>query len=101
MTVEVALLVSIVSVCFSAFFGLKSNRRADTSEIEQRIAENTKLNMKLDEIARSVNELKDEMRLQKAAVQELAERMARVEASAKQAHHRMDRLEGKECRHDE
>lgn len=101
MTIEVTILISMVSVCFSIYFGLKNNRRSDTKDMESRIAENTKMNMKLDEMLRSMNELKDEMRSQKQAMQSVVERLARVEASAKQAHLRMDRYEGKEYRHDE
>ena len=33
MTVEIALVISIVSVAFSVFFGLKNYRRADTKEM--------------------------------------------------------------------
>ncbi len=96
MTIEVALLVSVISVCFSVYFGLKNNKRSDTAEIETRIADNTRVNIKLDEIAKNISEIKEEIRLQKKEVQCLAERMARVEASAKQAHRRLDRLEEKE-----
>lgn len=101
MTIELALLVSVVSVCFSVYFGLKNNKRSDTQELQTRIAENTRLNVKLDEIARNIVEIKEDIRLQKKEVQSLAERMARVEASTKQAHHRIDRIEEKESRHDE
>lgn len=90
MTVEVALLVSIVSVCFSIFFGLKSSKHTDIKEIENRVAENTWVNVKLDEISRNTSEIKEEIRLQKKEVQSLAERMAGVEASSKQAHKRID-----------
>ena len=56
MTIEVALLVSVVSVSFAIFFGLKSNKRADIKDIEERVKENTRINMKLDE---SINIGKD------------------------------------------
>ena len=50
MTVELALIVSIVSVAFSIFFGLKNNKRTDTKDIEERVKENTRINLKLDDI---------------------------------------------------
>lgn len=96
MNIEVALLISVVSVCFSVYFGLKNNKRSDAEEISSRIAENIRLNVKLDEIARNIVEIKEDIRLQKKEVQGLAERMARVEESAKQAHHRLDRIEERE-----
>lgn len=100
MTIEVALLVSIISVSFSVFFGLKSAKRTDAKAVEEKTAENIRLNMKLDEIGRNVAEIKDELRLQKQAMQDVIERVAKVEASARQAHHRLDRMEGKEYRND-
>ena len=38
MTIEVALLVSVVSVAFSIFFGIKNSKKSDSEEIAQRIA---------------------------------------------------------------
>ena len=46
MTIEIALLISIVSVAFSIFFGIKNSRRADTKDIEERVKENTRINVK-------------------------------------------------------
>ena len=43
MSIEIALLISIVSVCFSVFFGLKNNKRSDTKDIEERVKEAMKL----------------------------------------------------------
>ena len=35
MTIEVALLISFVSVAFSVYFGLKNSKRTDTKDIEE------------------------------------------------------------------
>ena len=43
MTIEIALLISIVSVAFSIFFGIKNSKRTDTKDIEERVKENTKI----------------------------------------------------------
>ena len=50
MTIEIALLISIVSVAFSIFFGLKNSRKSDEKDIADRIARDTRTDMKLDEI---------------------------------------------------
>lgn len=100
MTIEVTILMSIVSVAFAIFFGLKSNRRSDVKEIEERAANNAKVNMKLDIISNNVTDIKSDMSATRGDVRNLAERMAAVEQSAKSAHHRIDGIEGKETRTD-
>ena len=52
MTIEVstAIIISVLSLGFSVFMGLKSNKRTDTKDIEDRVKENTRINMKLDAI---------------------------------------------------
>ena len=50
MNIEIALLISVISVCFSVYFGLKNNKRTDTKDIEERVKDNTRINVKLDDI---------------------------------------------------
>ena len=45
MTVELSILVSIVSVAFAIFFGIKSYRRNDNKDIAERVARETKLDI--------------------------------------------------------
>lgn len=93
--------ISMLGTLVAMYFSMKNGKRTDIKDVEARAAENAKLNVKLDEIARNISEIKEEIRLQKQEVQMLVERMAKVEASAKQAHLRMDRFERKETREDE
>ena len=90
MTIEVALLISLVSVGFAIYFGVKSSRRADTSEVEQKAIESATINVKLDTIAGDVRDIKYDMTAVKKDVQGLTERMIVVEQSTKSAHHRID-----------
>ena len=55
----ISIMISIVSVSFAVFFGLKNNRRSDEKEIAERIARDTKTDMKLDAIAKDVKEVKE------------------------------------------
>lgn len=100
MTIEVALLLSVVSVSFSIFFGLKNNKRSDTKDIEDRVRENTKINMKLDNIASNTSDIKSEVSEIKKEMSGHEARIIKVEDSAKSAHHRIDeiveRLNGRE-----
>lgn len=96
MTIELTILISIISVAFAIYFGLKSNRRSDVKEIEERAANNAKVNMKLDTISTTVNDIKYDISATKKEVRELTERVVQIEQSAKSAHHRIDRIEGNE-----
>jgi peptidoglycan hydrolase CwlO-like protein len=95
MTIEVSLLVGIVSVAFAVYFGLKSNRRNDVKDIEDRAANNAKVNMKLDNISQNVNDIKYDISATKKEVRDLTERVVTVEQSTKSAHHRLDDFLGK------
>lgn len=92
MTIEVALLVSVVSVSFAIFFGLKSNKRADIKDIEERVKENTRINMKLDESINIGKDTKNEISLMREETRSLNDRVTKGEESIKQAHHRIDEL---------
>lgn len=90
MKVEIALLISIVSVVFSAYFGLRNTKRADTSDVEKRAVETATINVKLDSINSSVNDIKYDITSVKKEVKDLANRMIVVEQSTKSMHHRLD-----------
>ena len=94
MTIEVALLVSVVSVAFSIFFGIKNNKKSDSEEIAQRIARDTRVDMKLDEISKDVKEVKDTVRSIQNDVKDHEGRITKLEASYKAEHKRLDELFG-------
>lgn len=92
MTVEItlAVILSIASLVVSIVRGVKTDHRTDTKELQERVAETTRLDVKLDAISKDIADLKDEIRLQRKEFQNLTERVAKVEASASQAHKRLD-----------
>lgn len=96
MKIEVALLISVISVCFSIYFGLRNNKRSDVKEIEQRVKERTETNMKLDQISRNVSDIKESISDTNKDLQELKEKIALVEQKTNKAHVRLDVIEGKE-----
>jgi len=95
MSIEISLLLTGVSVAFAIFFGLKSNRRNDVKDIEERAANNAKVNMKLDTISVAVNDIKYDITATRNEVKDLRERVVSVEQSTKSAHHRLDDFFGK------
>lgn len=90
MTIEITILISVVSVAFAIYFGLKSNRRNDTKDIEERVARETKVDIKLTEIAGDVKDIKYDITATKDKVNEIDRRLIKVEESSKSAHHRLD-----------
>lgn len=90
MTIEIALLISIVSVAFSIFFGLKNNKKSDAKDIEDRVARDTKTDMKLDEISKDVKEVKETVRTIQNDVKDHEGRIAKLEASSTRLHERID-----------
>ena len=95
MSIEISLLLTGISVAFAIFFGLKSNRRNDVKDIEERAANNAKVNMKLDTISVAVNDIKYDITATRNEVKDLRERVVSVEQSTKSAHHRLDDFFGK------
>lgn len=93
-TITIPVAISAVSLFASVFFSNKSNRRADTKDIEERVAHNTKIDMKLDEINRNVIDVKYDLSALKKDVQAHSERLAKLEGSVKTAHERIDSITG-------
>lgn len=93
MQVEIAYLISIVSLVFSVFFGLKSSKHTDTKDIEERVKDNTRINMKLDAIAGTTQEIKSEISTMREEINKHNDKIIKLEQSLKSAHHRLDNLE--------
>ena len=96
MTIEVTILVSVISVASAIYFGLKSNRRNDIKDIQEKAERDTRINIKLDDISGDVKDVKYDISSVKKKVDDIDRRLIIVEQSTKSAHHRIDRIEGKE-----
>lgn len=98
----IAILISIVSVVFSIFFCMKNNKRTDTKDIEERVKQNTKINMKLDNINSTTQDIKSQLSSVRSDIQKHNDKLIVLDQSCKQAHKRIDEiasrlnLEGKE-----
>lgn len=82
-----------ISVSAMIYFNSKNSRHTDEEEIRERIEEQTRVNLKLDEINRNTTDIKYDVSAVKKDVQKHAEKIVEIEASAKQAHHRLDSIE--------
>lgn len=95
MTIELstAIIISVLSLGFSVYIGLKNSKRTDTKDIEERVKENTRINMKLDTILDTINEMKSERSEMKKELAVHEQKLAKVESSTASAHHRLDGIE--------
>lgn len=95
MTIEIstAIIISVLSLGFSVFIGLKNSKRTDTKDIEERVKENTRINMKLDGITSNTAEIKAELSEMRKEINSHDSRIVKIEESVKSAHHRIDGIE--------
>lgn len=91
----ISVIISVFSFISATYFSKKNSNKADAQEIENRVAENTKMNMKLDEINRNTTDIKYDISAIKKDVQKHSEKIVELESSTKQAHHRIDELSGR------
>lgn len=94
MTIEVALLLSIISVAFSVFFGIKNSKKSDQKDIADRIARDTRTDMKLDEISSNVRDVKETVKNIQNDIKDHEGRIVKLESSYKAEHKRLDELFG-------
>ncbi len=87
-----AIIISIVSVGFSIYFGLKSNKRTDENALAEKIARETRTDMKLDEIGRDVREVKETVKNIQNDIKDHEGRIVKLEASYKAEHKRLDEI---------
>lgn len=95
MTLEIsaAIIISVLSLSFSVYKGLKDSKRTDEMDVEKRAAEISQINTKLDFINTTTQESKERLFSLVEKVDEHGERITKVEESCKSAHHRIDTLE--------
>lgn len=86
------IIISVISLAFSVFMGLKSNKRTDTKDIEERVKENTRINMKLDNINSTTQDIKTELSSVRLDLQKHNDKIIVLEQSCKQAHKRIDEI---------
>lgn len=96
----ITVIISILALAFSVIFGLfnlffsaKNNKKNDYSDLEERVKENTRINMKLDTISGNTTEIKNEITEMRKEINSHDSRIVKVEESLKSYHHRLDGIE--------
>lgn len=90
MTIEIALIISAVSLGFGIYQGVSNLRRNDRQDNRAEATQITAVIVKLETIGEGVNEIKVDMRNIKNEINDIRERLTKVEESTKSAHHRLD-----------
>lgn len=89
----IGLIISAISVTAVIYFNSKNSKKTDTKDIERQVAEQTKVNMKLDEINRNTTDIKYDVSAVKKDIQKHSEKIVELEASNKSLYHRLDNIE--------
>lgn len=83
MSIELSILISIISVSAAIYFGLANKRRNDTGDISREISEHTTVCIKLETISENIKDVKSNVSEMKADISKLTERLIRLEESDK------------------
>lgn len=92
MTIEVALVISALSLAFGIYQGVVNMKRNRTSDDKKDATQLTTVIVKLENISAGISDIKSDMRNVKDEIKEMRERLIKVEDSAKNAHRRIDEL---------
>lgn len=93
MTIEVAILISGVSLAFAVYQGVTNMKRNQTADDKNEASQLTTVIVKLESISNGISEIKNEMNNIKSDIKDDHERLVKVEESAKSMHHRLDACE--------
>lgn len=100
MTIEVALLISVISVSFGIYSGVMSQKRNDKQDSKKDATDMTTVIVKLENIGNGITEIKTEMNNVKNEQRESRDRIVKVEESIKSAWKRIDIIEGNKNRNE-
>jgi peptidoglycan hydrolase CwlO-like protein len=92
MTIEIALLISGISVAFSIYFGITNNKRNKKKDDQQDASQLTTVIVKLENISTGITEIKAELNNVKNDRKEDRETIIRLDESLKAAWKRIEEL---------
>lgn len=93
MTIEVALLISGISLAFGLYQGVTNLKRNSHIDVKKDVSEMTTVIVKLENIGSGITEIKNELGNLKQDMKDVNERLVKVEESSKSAHKRLDTCE--------
>ena len=90
MTIEVALVISALSLAFRIYQGVTNMKRNRTADDKNDATQLTTVIVKLENISAGISDIKSDMRNVKDEVKDMRDRLIKVEESTKSAHYRID-----------
>ena len=94
MTIEIALLISGVSLAFALFQGITNLKRNKASDDKKEASEMTTVIVKLENIGKDTSEIKNDLRNIRNDVKNNSEHIIRLEESLKSAWKIINHLQG-------
>jgi chromosome segregation ATPase len=95
MTIEVALLISGVSVAFAIYQGITNMKRGQKADAKTEASQLTTVIVKLENIGNGITEIKSEMNNLKNDLKDDHERLIKAEEAIKTLRERLDSYEQK------
>lgn len=92
-TISVALLISVASIVFTALNYRRSAKKDDEEhqrEKEKQVENRIKMNMKLDQLCTTTNDIRSDTKVTIEQMRSLEKRVGLVEQSTKTLHERLD-----------
>lgn len=97
MTVELALVISGISLVFGIYQGVSNMKRNEKSETRSDVSQLTTVIVKLENIGICIGRIESKMNTMEADFKEDHERLVKIEEATKSAHHRINRCE-RQCK---
>lgn len=92
MSIEVALVISAISLAFGIYQGVSNMKRNERTDNIEEATQMTTVIVKLENIGSGISDIKSDMRNMNEEVRELRDRVIDVEHSTKNAHRRIDEI---------
>lgn len=93
MTIEAAIVISVISLAFGIYQTVSNLKRNERIDNRSEAGQLTTVIVKLESIGEGVSEIKSDMRSVKAEVQDLRDRVTRIETSENLIKERLDIIE--------
>lgn len=95
MTIEITILISVISVSAAIFFGIKGAKRADVNDIEERAKKNAEIIFKLDEALTLMRKMQEELKEQGSRISKDEKDTEMLSMRYADLERRVEKLEGK------
>ena len=95
MTIELTILISVISVSAAIFFGIKGAKRADVNDIEERAKKNAEIIFKLDEALTLMRKMQEELKEQGSRISKDEKDTEMLTLRYAELERRVEKLEGK------